>query len=307
MARRHLEVLQALPEAEVAAISSRGVERLDKLAKDFDVGEKFRDNEEMLRAVHPDAVVVAVSVANVYPVTLNCMKHGVSCLIEKPPGLTAEQTEDLLKASSGTDARYMVGLNRRFYSVMQNAGQIVKDSGGLVSVMVQAPEDMASIRAMNFHPKEVLEHWMAANGMHCIDLLRFFGGDVAFVHALSSEWRDSIRNAFGALIRFQNGAMGHYISNWTAPGRWQVTLYGFDLRVDLCPLEEGKVTRRNGKVTEVPKDEADTKFKPGFFGQDKYFVGHVKQNLPIERPGADLNDALGTMKLVEAIANSQTN
>jgi predicted dehydrogenase len=148
---------------------------------------------------------------------------------------------------------------------------------------------------------------MAANGMHCIDLLRFLGGDVADVHALSSAWGDSNRNSYGALVRFQSGAIGHYVSNWTAPGRWYVTLYGLDMRVDLMPLEEGNVVRRDGSTTPVPKDDVDVKFKAGFYGQDKYFVDHVRTNTPIGLPASNLGDAVKTMKLVEAIANSRMN
>ena len=166
---------------------------------------------------------------------------------------------------------------------------------------------MASIRALNFHPKKVLEHWMAANGMHCIDLLRFLGGEVASVHAFSSASASKERDSYGALIRFQSGAIGHYVSNWASPGRWQVTLYGLDMRVDLMPLEEGTVSRRDGSVQQLPRDDVDLKFKPGVYGQNRYFVEHVMENVPIERPGADLKDALGTMRLVETIAYSREN
>jgi predicted dehydrogenase len=304
MARRHLQVLQSLTDLEVVAASSRGAERLEKLARDFGIPQAFRNNEQMLTSVKPDAVIVAVSVANVHDVTISCIERGVPTLLEKPPGLTSEQTEDLLKASQRVQGQYMVGLNRRFYSVVENAKNLVHDSGGLVSVLVHYTEDIAAIRALNFHPREVLEHWMAADAMHCIDLLRVFGGEVDSVHALSSAWRDTVPNSYGALIRFENGAIGHFVSNWTSPGRWEVVAYGFDMRVDLSPLEEGRVTRRDGSVEQLPKDEADLKFKPGFYRQDKYFVDHVKQDEPIERPAANLEDAYHTMQLVEAIAYS---
>jgi len=305
MARRHLEVLRSIPEAEVVAVSSRGLERLEKLASDFEIDHRFRSNEEMLKTVRPDAVLVTVNAVNLYEVTLLCIEHGISALLEKPPGLTASQTESLLGASKRVEGQYMVGLNRRFYSVIQGAKKIVDDSGGLVSVLIQTTEDVAAIRTSGLHPAEVLEHWMAANGIHCIDLLRFFGGDVASVYAFSSAWKDRTPDSYGALIRFKNGAIGHYVSNWTSPGRWEVTAYGFDMRVDLSPLEEGKVTTRGGSVSPLRKDDIDVKFKPGFYAQDKYFVDHVRQSAPIERPAANLEDALGTMRLVEAIAFSQ--
>jgi predicted dehydrogenase len=304
MARQHLQVLQSLPDVQVVAISSRGIERLEKLAEDFGIPQRFRKNEEMLETVKPDAAVVAVSAANVYAVALSCIQSGTPTLLEKPPGLTSAETEGLLKTSMDSGRQHMVGLNRRFYSVIQNAKTLVEESGGLVSVLVQAPEDMAPVRALNLHPPEVLTHWMVANGIHCIDLLRFFGGGAKSVHALSSAWEDTERNSFGALIRFESGAIGHYVSNWISPGRWQVSLHGFDMRIDLCPLEKGVLIPRKGPTSEIPIDEMDIRFKPGFFRQDQYFLDHVRQNSPIERPAANLQDAYDTMKLVEAIAQS---
>jgi len=307
MARRHLQVLKALPDVQVVAVSSRGVERLDQVARDFDIPQRFRKNEDMLEIVRPDAVLVTVSAASVYEVALSCIERGIPTLLEKPPGLTVTQTEGLLKASKCVQGQYMVGLNRRFYSVIQNAKKLIEDSGGLVSLLVQYTEDVAAIRARNLHTPEVLEHWMAADGIHCVDLLRFFAGEVASVHALSSAWRDTTPNSFGALIRFESGSIGHYVSNWISPGRWEVTLYGFDMTVDLSPLESGLVTRRGGASSDLPKDDVDVKFKPGFFKQDQYFLDRVRRNGPIDRPAADLEDAFHSMKLVETIAYCQAN
>jgi len=64
MARRHLQVFQSLSDVEVVAASSRGAEKLEKLAEDFDIPQTFRNNEQMLTAIKPDAVIVAASVAS---------------------------------------------------------------------------------------------------------------------------------------------------------------------------------------------------------------------------------------------------
>lgn len=304
MARRHLEVLRTLQDVEIAAGSSRSEERLQKLAADFQIPKIFQNNKRMLDEVNPDAVVVAVSAADVYRVSSLSIRKGIPTLLEKPPGLTAAETERLLESAKPKSVQCMVGLNRRFYSVINNAKKLIEESGSLVSVLVQAPEDMAAIRAMNFHPPEVLDHWIAANGIHGIDLLRFLGGEVKSVQALSRSHGAGSREGYGALIHFETGAIGHYISNWASPGRWQITLYGMDMRVDLQPWEEGTTMLRNGTISQVPKDDADNKFKPGFYGQDSYFIEHVRNNLPISRPAANIEDALATMKLVEAIANS---
>ena len=302
MARRHLDVLRTLQDIEIVAASSRGKERLQKLAFDYHIPREFRDNNEMLETVKPDAVIVAVSAPNVYQVASTCIQHGVSALIEKPPGLTAEETRKLVQSSKKVEGQFMAGLNRRFYGIIQNANRLANETGGLVSVMVQYTENLAPLRAKKIHPPEIFEHWLAADAIHCIDLLRFFGGETRTVSALSSRWKTG--DSYGALIRFRNKAIGHFIANLTSPGRWKAVLYGLDMRIDVCPLEEGRVSKRDGTVTELKIDEMDTKFKPGFYRQDNYFIDHVRRNMPIERPAANLEDALETMLLVETIANS---
>jgi predicted dehydrogenase len=305
MARRHLDVLQSLKDVEVVAVSSRGSEKLGKFAGDYHIEQQYRDNDQMLKAVKPDAVVVAVSASNVYQVASSCIERGLSALIEKPPGLTAVETKRLMNASKRVEGKFMVGLNRRFYGVMQNAKKLIEGSGGLISLLVQYTEDLRAVRALNVHPPEILDHWLAADAVHCIDLLRFFGGEVKEVKAFSSSWQDNVADSYGALIRFDSGAIGHFVANLTSPGRWKTILYGLDMRVDLVPLEEGRVNQRGGEVSELPKSEMDVKFKPGFYGQDTYFLDHVGRDAPIERPAASLEDALRTMRLVEVIADSK--
>lgn len=40
-------------------------------------------------------------------------------------------------------------------------------------------------------------------------LLKFFDGDAASFRALSSVWREATPNSYGALVRFEDDAIGH--------------------------------------------------------------------------------------------------
>ena len=146
-------------------------------------------------------------------------------------------------------------------------------------------------------PKEVLDKWIYANSVHCIDLLRFFAGDVLDVKSLSSL--DS--QYFNAQIKFSD-CVGQYRSYWDSPGGWQVFLYGDKSRVNIFPLEKAVFSVRNKDDVEIGLDEIDTKYKPGFYRQNKYFVDCVKEGRPFEFPASDINDAVKTMELIEKIA-----
>jgi predicted dehydrogenase len=302
IAEKHLEVLSSFADVEVVALSSRGHPRVHDLANRFRVNQTFTDYRAMLETPALDAVFVLVSAVNVATVSGDCLRHGVPTFIEKPPGFSVAETQGLLQIARTNGCLNMVGLNRRFYSVIRKAREAILEAGGLVSIMVEAPENLAAIKALGFHPQKVIKGWMFANSVHCIDLLRFFGGDIKTICSLTSQWHEEQQNSFGALMRFESGAIGQYFSNWMAPGRWNVILFGRGRRIVLNPLERGTVIDQSGENRTIEPEEVDLRFKPGFYAQDRYFLDCVKHKQPVSAPAADLAEAVLTMDLVERIA-----
>jgi predicted dehydrogenase len=301
IAVKHLEVLQAFDDVQVTALCNSGHPRIHECAERFGIESRYTDYRKLLDAADFDAVFVLVSVTRIVEVTLECLNRGVPALIEKPPGISVADTEALAQAAAATNCINMVALNRRFYSVMQRAREAILEAGPLVSITVEAPERIADYRAAG-HPDEVINNILFANGIHCIDLLRYFGGEVAEVKNVSTRWFEDQNDSFNALVQFENGASGHYISNWTTPGRWSVNLYGKDRKITLCPLERGTVLNRDGEQYDLPVDAVDQDYKPGIYAQARYFIDCVREHRQPAFPAADLDDAVKTMKLVELIS-----
>jgi predicted dehydrogenase len=158
------------------------------------------------------------------------------------------------------------------------------------------------VKAVGIHPPEIIAGLLFANSIHCIDLLRYFGGDVEHIAATASQWDEEQKNSFGALIKFQNGATGHYIAHWMSPASWAVTLYGMGRRVVLNPLERAALMNADRSERLLPVDEVDVKFKPGLYAQNRFFLDAVKERKSIAYPASDLADAVKTMQLIEAIS-----
>jgi predicted dehydrogenase len=306
IAEKHLEVLQAFSDVEVAAICSSGHPRIDALAHRFGIREKFSDYRKMLDTVSADAVFVLVSAMQIVPVTAECLQRGLPTLLEKPPGLSVKETEGLAQIADETNCLNLVALNRRFYSVMQRAREEILSVGPLVSVLVEGPERLNEVKAIGIHPPEIIAGLLFANSIHCIDLLRYFGGDVEHISATASQWDEEQKNSFAALIKFQNGATGHYLAHWMSPASWAVVLYGMGRRVSLNPLERATLMEADRSEKLLPVDEVDVKFKPGLYAQNRFFLDAVKERRPIAYPGSDLADAVKTMQLIEAISGGTT-
>ena len=83
----------------------------------------------------------------------------IHSFIEKPPGLYLHETKELAKIADDTSIINAVGLQRRFYSHIQYAKDYIESNGKLVSVVVEAPERFAQIKAKGKFSDEVLSRW----------------------------------------------------------------------------------------------------------------------------------------------------
>ena len=119
IAGQHIPVLQALPEAEVAALCDIDVEALNETSRRFGIEQTFTSVDDLQAWGEFDAVYVLVSVLAVAEVAERFIRAGIPTFLEKPPGLYSSDTERLAEAVRETGTTAMVGLNRRFYTCLQ--------------------------------------------------------------------------------------------------------------------------------------------------------------------------------------------
>ena len=156
----------------------------------------------------------------------------------------------------------MVGLQRRFYSHILQAKSIIDEHGDLFSLVVEAPERFTQIKEKNKFTEEVLRKWMFRNGIHMLDMFLFLGGKVNKVTSVNRTWKEELHpDSFHALVEFDGGTVGQYISNWSSPGGWSVKMYGNGVKIDISPVEEGIVTFSDGRVEELRIEDTDVDFK----------------------------------------------
>jgi predicted dehydrogenase len=300
ISEQHLRAFSALPDVELVAVANRGPEPRDRAQARFGIPRGYADFREMLARERLDAACVLVGATDVYDVTCACLEHALPLLVEKPPGLSVAETEDLARRARARRVPVMVGLNRRFYSVIRKAREAIAERGPLLGITVNTPERVNEKKAIEkFAP--VIDRWLFLNGIHGIDLFRFLGGEIRRVTTAHAALHEKNGDSFAALAEFASGALGHYVSHWQSPGSWTVDLYGDGIRAHLEPLERGWILRNAGEPVAIEPDEVDTTHKPGFWAQARYFVDRLHDGAPIGHPASSIDDALETMKLVEAI------
>jgi predicted dehydrogenase len=299
IAQEHLKVIQAMNGVVVDGITSRTKLKAEELAKTYAIKQVYDNIDDLVEKYAPDGLMILVSANQIFDVTKKLIPTNIPLFIEKPPGLTTEQTTILAEIADKNRTKNMVGYNRRYYSIFHKGLKIVKEHGKLLGVAVEGHERFWTI-AKKINEK-VRPYWIYANSTHTIDLLRFFGGEPSSVHALKHSHVEKNGDQFATVIEFQSGALGNYISHWYSPGGWSVRLFGEGVTVEYKPLERGVWIDTNFNYHEIVPDEVDLNYKPGFYRQMEAF-GKIIRAGKIEWPGQDLSSGLKTMLLAKKIA-----
>ena len=305
IAQKHLEVLKDLPDVELVALADPDPETLNETGDRFGIETRLESYEALLREDPPDAAFVLVSVLAVAEVAGDFIKAGIPTLLEKPPGLYTWQTRRLADKARRRRTLAMVGVNRRFYSNVLKGREMLLEAGPIRTVTLEAHEDLDRIRKGTKFPPEVQRRWSAANGVHALDMLRLFGGNVSKVTAVHRTFDGPMPDACAAILEFENGALGRAGMDWSGPGGHRFEVRGPAITLTSSPGYSQLVLNQRGKEAAVLEfDEIDRKYKPGFFRQDTTFLDCVRTGAPLPFPACDLDDAVRTMEMIDAISGT---
>jgi predicted dehydrogenase len=298
-APRHLEVLRA-QGATVVASCNRSEAGRRRAATEGGIPATYATIAEMLERERPDGVVCAASFESQYQSGLELLSAGVPTLLEKPPGTSVAELDQLRAAAARQGTPVMVALNRRHYSVFRKA---VEDAGGpeaIRGVFIDWSEDPRLLLSRKMAPTLVALNTFR-NSIHGLDLLAFLAGAleapslVTRYHGEPFRWLAALQglSARGTVATFQ--------TTWNAPGRWQVQIVADDRRYLFAPLESCRVLQ--GKEERlIEPDEIDVRFKAGMWRQAQHFLRMIEERRSPE--GYGLDDARPAMALAERMTQA---
>ncbi len=277
MAREHLKVMRALQDVDVVGIFSRTSSRAKALAADFDIGFVASSIAELYETTHSDGVVIAVSEPATEAICLEAIKYPWHLLVEKPVGLSLDETKRISDVANGMDKRFYVAMNRRNYSSTRMALEEVGKIQGARTVLILDQEDPLS--ALNGgRLKQVCDQWHFANSIHLIDLFGVFCRGAPLSVNNLVPWRPGyMAKSTHSVISFDSGDVGIYHSVWNAPGPWSVIIETAKKRFEMRPLESFAVQTYPSRNIELrPIVDEDHDFKTGFFIQMREFLQALK-------------------------------
>lgn len=215
-------------------------------------------------------------------VTYRLVDRSKNILVEKPAGLNFNDITDLYLHSYQKNMNVYVAYNRRFYSSVLKAMEIINDDGGVNSFNFEFTEWAHIIENIN-QSEEVKKNWFLANSTHVIDLAFYIGGKPQKICCYTSgslNWHPKAA-VFSGAGETKNGILFNYQANWNAPGRWGVEVLTKFHRIILQPLEKLKVQEKGSVIIkDVDIDDIiDIDYKPGLYRQVKNFLGNNFENI----------------------------
>lgn len=273
------------------------------MAAEYGIDHWFPDAEQMLEGTNPNAVIVAVAHSSTTEIASLVLAAGVACLIEKPAGYSSNETQQLAELARKNSCLNIVGQNRRYYSVLQQALLEVMHQGPITGVLVEAHEPIADYRGRgNFEPW-LYDNWIIANTIHAIDLLRLIGGDCSEVEGYRQMETEPRGDHFSSSLRFENGMLGSFVSHWNSARGFGLKIFGHGVTAELFPLEQGFISFDTGRRIKLTPAWSDLVYKPGLYIQDTTFLQALcDHRITPVFPASDLDDHLKTMRLAERIA-----
>lgn len=226
---KHCEALSAIPLVELRAVCTRRPDRLDEVARRFDVPGRHTDYRQMLADPELDAVSIVTMWDQHTEPTLAALAAGKHVFVEKPMASTLADCRRIVEAAGQSRGFLMVGHICRFnprYAAAKDevaAGRI----GNILSMYARRniPAWVTTDILNKIGP-------IIGDGVHDTDLMLWYSGArVTRAYAQTVGFRGKKYPDLGwTMYRFDNGAVGVLENVWCLPDK---TAFQIDERLEI--------------------------------------------------------------------------
>jgi predicted dehydrogenase len=308
---RRAPVLREFPGTELVVIAAAHLETAHRLAERMGRCEAVEGWEPVVERQDLDAVIVCTPPHLHAEISIAAMRRGMHVLCEKPLTRTLEEAQGMLASAQESGVTLKCGFNHRHHPGIKQARQWF-DSGAIGEPMFircrygigGRPGYEKEWRA---DPQIIGGGQLMEQGIHAVDLSRWFLGDFAEVFALTANhfWKiEPLEDNAFVLYRTACGAVASIHSSLT---QWRnlfsFELFGQDGYIAVEGLGGGYATERailGKRDFAAPFAEEVAEFR----GEDrswreewKEFVAAIKEG---REPLGNGHDGLQALRLVYA-------
>lgn len=195
----------------------------------------YSDYKDLINQEELDVLFVSVPNKLASEATLIGLKKGLDVFCEKPPARSLKELLPIKEyLDEHKDLKLMYGFNHRFHASILDAIEIIKNGslGEVVNLRgVYGKSNMISFNQTDWRTKrsESGGGILLDQGIHMLDLMRYFGGDFTDVHSYISNafWNFDVEDNAYVMMKSENGVVAQLMSSAT---QWQ---HVFNLNVTL--------------------------------------------------------------------------
>lgn len=300
----HYPSLVEFEDVEIVGLCDLVEEKLNKTAEKFKISRTYTEYKKMIEETSPDAIYVLMPPHHLFDITIFCLQQGLHTFVEKPPGITKEQTRQMANLAEKKGCLTMAGFQRRFAPVMVKAKEEIEKKGEILQCQANFFKYQLGGSAYYNGATDIL----TCDAIHSVDVLRWMAGEpkkvVSSVRSLFAEFD----NSFNAFIEFESGAVGFLSTNWVSGTRiYSIEMHGKGICAFVDPEKEGVIYRDGNNDAEIFKSAevagSEEIFKlAGFYSENRHFIDCIKEK---KQPQTNFRDALKTMEFVDTIYHSQ--
>ena len=294
----HLAAIQDFDDIHIIGVCDPVAELRTSTAEKFNAPNQYGTIDALLNNQDIDLAIVSTPAHINAECAYQVIKKGIHTLLEKPPGLSASDTIRLRDAARESDAKVLVGWNRRFHSTVLKAREMIEERGPIVQIVAEFHKSMTRLTERHW-PEQLKDNFIYETPIHAIDLTRALAGSaIAEIHPIVRRAYSKHVDIHAALILFESGCVAQFTANYTTDARLErYEIHGQDCSAYLEGIQEGIVYRDGERLIIANKED-------GTAAQARFLIDCIKEDRPVSLPAANLDEAIETMKLADTIRGS---
>jgi UDP-N-acetyl-2-amino-2-deoxyglucuronate dehydrogenase len=210
----------------------------------------YTDYKKMLKEADIDAVDICLPHDIHAEVSIAALEAGKHVIVEKPIATTLAEADSMISSANKAGMTLMVGLNERYDPAHERIKQMIDDGtlGKLLCIRIDHNQNVVLPEGHWIRSKERLGGGvLIGSGIHRVDLLRWFGGEVTKVANFWAKQPDRMEGEVAVVMnaQFESGCIGEVTAIWAvrkAPWYEGVWVYG----------TEGSIYSINGLFWDSP-------------------------------------------------------
>lgn len=211
-----IPALKLLRRSKITAVYSHSIERAHFISGKFSIKEYYDEFDQFLKSDF-DALYIASANDDHHWQVIKAAQAGKHIICEKPLALNSQQAEEMIKVCKENNVKLAVSYVQRFHPLTKKAKEIV-DLG-----LIGQPIVINVSQAFDYPPSENFRFKKEKGGgalrdvgTHCIDLLRYFGGEIESIKGYLSNiiYKSDVDDFATGTVKFVDGGFGNFYASF---------------------------------------------------------------------------------------------